>query len=78
MVGAAEFQDRFADLFDDWGDEGESEHKVYAIRPATPVLEVEEHFDVYDLANERTLDYLEDEDELSGGDAGFLRGYLSA
>jgi len=31
-----------------------------------------------DLYNDGAIDYFEEEDELDSGDAGFMRGYLSA
>ena len=33
---------------------------------------------MHDYDDERTIDYFEDEDEINGSDAGFMRGYLSA
>ena len=39
------------------------------------VVEVETMVDLYD---DNAIDYFEDDDELDGAEAGFMRGYLSA
>jgi len=33
---------------------------------------------MHDNEDERTIDYFEEEDEISSSEAGFMRGYLSA